>query len=84
LLFEQVVRAPAGTSTGLSWGGRPMVAPGWINADRVPGPGVDLPGDRAGFRDVGRCRFGRTASAHADIVGLDSRERESLFVEATR
>ncbi len=39
---------------------------------------------RAGFHDVVRCRLGRTASAHADIVTLDNRERETLFVEATR
>lgn len=39
---------------------------------------------RAGFCDVKRCAFQRTYSAHADIVALDNRERESLFVEAAR
>lgn len=37
----------------------------------------------AGFRDVQRCGFGRSASRHAEIASLDNRERESLFVEAT-
>jgi hypothetical protein len=39
---------------------------------------------RAGFRDVTRCAFKQTHSVHADIVALDNRERESLFVEAER
>lgn len=37
--------------------------------------------ERAGFRDVQRCAFRRTASRYDDIVTLDDRERESLFVE---
>jgi predicted SAM-dependent methyltransferase len=37
---------------------------------------------RAGFRRVVRCAFRETASAHPEIVELDNRERESLFVEA--
>jgi predicted SAM-dependent methyltransferase len=40
--------------------------------------------DKAGFRRVVRCAFRLTASAHAAIVELDNRERESLFVEAVR
>lgn len=36
----------------------------------------------AGFRQVTRCAYRQTASPHADIVSLDNRERESLFVEA--
>jgi SAM-dependent methyltransferase len=39
---------------------------------------------KAGFGAVTRCAFRRTASAHAAIVELDNRERESLFVEAVR
>ena len=39
--------------------------------------------EQAGFREVKRCTFGRTASCHAEIASLDDRERESLFVEAT-
>jgi SAM-dependent methyltransferase len=37
---------------------------------------------KAGFRETRRARFGVTTSAHADIVSLDNRERESLFFEA--
>jgi predicted SAM-dependent methyltransferase len=37
---------------------------------------------RAGFRRVVRCEYKQTASEHAEIVALDDRERESLFVEA--
>lgn len=36
----------------------------------------------AGFRDVQRCGYRRSASGIVDIVALDNRERESLFVEA--
>jgi SAM-dependent methyltransferase len=36
----------------------------------------------AGFRDVRRCAFGETASGRTDIVALDNRPRETLFVEA--
>lgn len=38
----------------------------------------------AGFRRVTRCGFGQTLTRHADIASLDNRERESLFVEATK
>lgn len=38
----------------------------------------------AGFRRVTRCGFGQTHTRHADIASLDNRERESLFVEATK
>lgn len=38
----------------------------------------------AGFSAVCRCPFKQTASSHPDIVSLDNRERESLFVEARR
>jgi hypothetical protein len=31
-----------------------------------------------------RCAYRLTASAHAEIVELDNRERESLFVEAVK
>jgi SAM-dependent methyltransferase len=40
--------------------------------------------EKAGFRRVVRCAFRLTASAHAAIVELDNRERESLFVEAVK
>jgi predicted SAM-dependent methyltransferase len=38
----------------------------------------------AGFRDVVRCRYRETASVHSEIVALDNRERETLFVEAIK
>jgi len=38
--------------------------------------------ERAGFRAVRRCDYGRSASPHAAIAALDNRPRESLFVEA--
>jgi hypothetical protein len=38
----------------------------------------------AGFARVTRCAFRRTASPYAAIVDLDNRERESLYVEATK
>jgi SAM-dependent methyltransferase len=39
---------------------------------------------KAGFTDVRHLRYGETASSHAEIVDLDNRERESLFVEASK
>lgn len=39
---------------------------------------------RAGFRRVTRCGYRLTTSPYADIVDLDNRERESLFVEAVK
>lgn len=39
---------------------------------------------KAGFQDVTRCAFKQTHSAHPDIVQLDNRERETLFVEAQK
>jgi predicted SAM-dependent methyltransferase len=38
----------------------------------------------AGFVDVTRCRPGETASPFQEIVELDARKRDSIFVEATR
>ena len=39
---------------------------------------------KAGFASVQHCAFKQTASAHPDIVALDNREQESLFVEAVK
>jgi SAM-dependent methyltransferase len=39
---------------------------------------------RADFSAVYRCRYRETTSPYAEIVELDNRERESLFIEATR
>ncbi|HEX3040671.1 MAG TPA: methyltransferase domain-containing protein [Solirubrobacterales bacterium] len=40
--------------------------------------------ERAGFEDVRECGFGQTASGVAEIVALDNREEESLFVEGRK
>jgi SAM-dependent methyltransferase len=37
---------------------------------------------RARFAAVQRCAFGCTASRHPEIVELDNRQRESMFIEA--
>lgn len=39
---------------------------------------------RAGFTSVQHCTFKQTASSHPEIVALDNREQESLFVEAVK
>ena len=39
---------------------------------------------KAGFRAVTQCRYQETHSPHAEIVELDNRERESLFVESIK
>jgi predicted SAM-dependent methyltransferase len=39
---------------------------------------------RAGFGCVRRCAYRRTSTPYAEIVELDNRERESLFVEAIK
>jgi SAM-dependent methyltransferase len=39
---------------------------------------------KAGFRDMWTCAFRETKSQFPEIVELDSRERESLFVEAIK
>ena len=39
---------------------------------------------KAGFTRVHHCTFKQTASAHPEIVRLDNREQESLFVEAVK
>ena len=39
---------------------------------------------KAGFSDVQACSYRVTRSRFPEIVGLDSRERESLFVEAIK
>lgn len=40
--------------------------------------------ERAGFDRIVRCAFRRTASPYPEIVDLDDREPESLFVEAVK
>jgi predicted SAM-dependent methyltransferase len=40
--------------------------------------------EKAGFEQVRPCRYRQTASAFAEIVALDNREDESLYVEARK
>jgi predicted SAM-dependent methyltransferase len=40
--------------------------------------------ERAGFRDIRRCRYQETAGPFPEIVELDNRREESLFVEASK
>jgi predicted SAM-dependent methyltransferase len=40
--------------------------------------------EKAGFSRVDHCSFQQTASPYPEIVTLDNRERESLFVEAVK
>lgn len=39
---------------------------------------------KAGFNSVNHCSFQQTFSDYAEIVSLDNREKESLFVEAIK
>lgn len=39
---------------------------------------------KAGFREVRRCAYRQTHSSHPNIIDLDNREHESLFVEAVK
>ena len=39
---------------------------------------------KAAFRHVTRCKFRHTASRWPEIVELDNRERETLFVEVAK
>lgn len=40
--------------------------------------------ERAGFREIVPCRYRQTASPYPEIVELDNRPEESLFVEARK
>jgi predicted SAM-dependent methyltransferase len=40
--------------------------------------------EKAGFTRIDHCAYKRTASRYAEIVELDNREQESLFVEAVK
>ncbi len=40
--------------------------------------------EKADFSRVDHCTFRHTASPYPEIVDLDNRERESLFVEAVK
>lgn len=69
-----------------SVGGKLCVQATWYGSVRTPFTFEFLREllERNSFRDVTRCTFGTTASPWPEIVDLDNRERESLFVEARR
>jgi predicted SAM-dependent methyltransferase len=69
-----------------SVGGKLCVQVTWYGSTRTPFT-FDLARElleRSGFRSITRCAYRETRSPWPDIVALDNRERESLFVEATR
>lgn len=69
-----------------SIGGKLIVQAIWYGSTRTPFT-WDFARElalEAGFQQVSRCKFGQTNSAWAEIVTLDNRERESLFVEAVK
>jgi SAM-dependent methyltransferase len=69
-----------------SIGGKLCLQVSWYGSVRTPFTWdfVEELAYRAGFRSVKRCAFGETASHWPEIVALDNRERETLFVEAVR
>jgi SAM-dependent methyltransferase len=69
-----------------SIGGKLCLQVAWYGSVRTPFTGdfIEELAYRAGFRSVKRCAFRRTASPWPEIVALDNRERETLFVEAVR
>jgi hypothetical protein len=70
----------------LSLGGKLVTQIVWYGSVRTPFT-FDFARElltKAGFTAVVACAFQRTESAHGEIVGLDNRPRETLFVEATK
>jgi hypothetical protein len=75
---------PDGEVTSI--GGKLIVQAIWYGSVRTPFTFdfIEELALAAGFRHVSRCAFRSTESAYPDIVSLDNRERESLFVEAVK
>jgi SAM-dependent methyltransferase len=67
-------------------GGKLIVQAIWYGSTRTPFTWdfVHELAMKADFREVTRCKFRHTGSAWPDIVELDNRERETLFVEAVK
>ena len=67
-------------------GGKLIAQLVWYGYSRTPfvGDFVEELLRKAGFSEVRRVRYRETASAYPDIVELDNREAESLFVEAVK
>jgi SAM-dependent methyltransferase len=73
---EDAVRMGAKFITQLIWYGysRTLFVPEFIEELLL----------KAGFSHVSHCQFKQTASSFEEIVALDNREAESLFVEASK
>ena len=69
-----------------SLGGKLIVQATWYGSVRTPFTWdfLDELALKARFTQVRRCEFRQTHSAWPDIVALDNRERESLYVEAVK
>jgi SAM-dependent methyltransferase len=67
-------------------GGKLIVQAIWYGSTRTPFTWdffFEL-ATKAGFREITRCKFRHTESAWPEIVELDNRERETLFIEAVK
>jgi SAM-dependent methyltransferase len=75
-----------GDEDATSIGGKLCLQISWYGSVRTPFTWdfIEELAYRAGFRSVKRCAFGQTAGPWPEIVALDNRERETLFVEAVR
>ena len=69
-----------------SLGGKLIVQAIWYGATRTPFTWDFFHelATKAEFRRVSRCKFRQTESPWPEIVELDNRERETLFVEAVK
>jgi SAM-dependent methyltransferase len=69
-----------------SLGGKLAVQIVWYSSVRTPFTRdfVEELLGKASFREVAQCKFRHTASRWPEIVELDNREHESLFVEAVK
>jgi SAM-dependent methyltransferase len=67
-------------------GGKLIVQAIWYGSTRTPFTWdfVHELAVKADFREVTRCKFRHTESAWPEIVELDNRERETLFVETVK
>lgn len=69
-----------------SLGGRLIVQMLWYGYSRslFTGDFAEELLEKGGFEQVRRCRYRQTASSFAEIVELDNREDESLYIEARK
>jgi hypothetical protein len=67
-------------------GGKLIVQAIWYGSTRTPFTWDFFSelATKAGFREITRCTFGHTESVWPEIVELDNRERETLFIEAAK